>query len=177
MPDSGHFVDFYASDDELITAAADILAEGFASGCSCIAVLTEKHFAAVRESLAARKLDLQQLIGDYRFVAMDATETLKGLWLDDRLDLGAFYRKFGDLIRLMSAGDKEVRIIGEIVNLLAERGRLDAVMQIEDLCNDLSREHVFRMYCLYCENAFVKPLDDAARRRVCATHSGSLRTA
>jgi KaiC/GvpD/RAD55 family RecA-like ATPase len=177
MPDSGHFADFFAADDELIVATAEFLAEGFASGCSCIAVLTEKHFDAVRQSLAVRNLDLQRLIDDYRFVALDATQTLESLWVDDRLDMCAYYRKFGDLIRLMTAGDKQVRIVGEIVDLLAQRGRLDVVMQIEELCNDLSREHSFRMYCLYCENAFVKPLDDGARRRVCAMHSGSLRTA
>jgi hypothetical protein len=177
MPNSGHFVDFYASDEQFIAAAADFLKEGFASGSSCIAVLTQEHFAAVRRLLGANGLDLQQLLDDYRFVSLDAVETLASFWRDNTLDMCGFYTKFADLIRLMSAGGKEVRIIGEIVGLLAQQGRLDAVIAIEDLCNDLSREHVFRMYCLYCENTFAQPLDEAARRRICATHSGSLRAA
>jgi hypothetical protein len=177
MPNSGHFVDFYSSDGEFVAAAADFLKEGFASGSSCIAVFTREHFVGIRQSLGANGLDLQQLLDDYRFVSLDAVETLESFCRDDTLDMCGFYTKFADLIRLMSAGGKEVRIIGEMVGLLAQRGRLDAVIAIEELCNDLSREHVFRMYCLYCENTFARPLDEAARRRICAMHSGSLRAA
>jgi len=107
-------------------------------------------------------------------VALDISETLQSVWTDERLDICAFNRKFSELIRLMSAGGREVYIIGEMVDLLAARGRLDVAMQVEDLCNDLSRQHVFRMYCLYCEHSLRDVSPDASRRRICATHSGSL---
>lgn len=177
MQDSGHFVDFFHSDDELTTTTANFLHEGFVNGCSCIAVLTQQHFAAVQELLAANGLDAQRLIDDYRFVALDAGDALDSLLGDERLDLCGFYGKFSELIRLLSAGGREVRIIGEVVSLLAQRGRMDAAYRIEELCNELSREHAFRMYCLYCENLLAEPLGDAARRRICAAHSGSLRAA
>jgi hypothetical protein len=177
MQDSGHFVDFFHSDDELTTTTANFLHEGFVNGCSCIAVLTQQHFAAVQELLAAHGLDAQRLIDDYRFVAVDASEALETLSSDDRLDLCGFYGKFSELIRLLSAGGREVRIIGEVAGLLAERGRMDTVFRVEELCNELSREHAFRMYCLYRENLFAEPLNNRDRRRICAAHSGSLRAA
>ena len=177
MQDSGHFVDFFLSDDVVATTTADYLCEGFVNGCSCIAVLTPEHFAAVQALLAANGLDAEQLMNDYRFVVLDANETLDALSVDDRVDLCAFYGKLSELIRLLSAGGREVRIIGEMVGLLVQRGQWEAVFQIEELCNELSREHAFKMYCLYCENTFAAPLDENARRRIRATHSGSLHAA
>jgi MEDS: MEthanogen/methylotroph, DcmR Sensory domain len=174
MPNSGHFVDFFAEDDKLVAAATNFLKEGFARGASCIAILTTDHFDQVSGSLAAHGMDVQQLIDEYRLVALDTSETLETLWTEERLDICAFNRKFSELIRLMSAGGREVYIIGEMVDLLAARGRLDLAMQVEDLCNDLSRQHVFRMYCLYCENSLRDFPADASRRTICATHSGSL---
>jgi hypothetical protein len=177
MANSGHFVDFFDSDDDLITATASFLTEGFGAGCSCIAVLTREHLEKVRHALSHSGLDLQELRDDYRFVGLDAVETLAQVWSEDHLDMCGYHRKFDELIRLMSAGGKELYIVGEIVGLLAQRGEVQAVIQAEELCNELSREHAFRMYCLYSDDAFVQPLDDDARRCVCATHSGLLRAA
>jgi KaiC/GvpD/RAD55 family RecA-like ATPase len=177
MHSSGHFVDFFNSDEEFVASAADFLYQGFGAGCSCIAVLTRKHLDGIRHALAASGVDSQQLIDDYRFVSVDADETLRNYWANGHPDTCGFYNKFAELIRLMSAGGREVRIIGEMVSLLARRGQLDAVIQVEELCNALSREQVFKMYCLYCEHTFATPLDTAGRRRICAAHSGSLRAA
>jgi len=172
MQDSGHFVDFFHSDDALARTTADFLHEGFVNGCSCIAVLTDKHFAAVQELLAAGGLEARRLMDDYRFVVLDANETLETVCGENRVDLCGLYGKFSELIRLLSAGGREVRIVGEMVSLLAQRGRIDDALRIEELCNELSREHAFRMYCLYSE-----PVEESVRRRICATHSGSLRAA
>jgi hypothetical protein len=177
MQDSGHFVDFLNSDDELTTTTANFLHEGFVNGCSCICVLTSQHFATVQALLASNGLDAQHLIDDYRFVVLDAGETLEALLGDESVDLCAFYGKFSELIRLLSAGGRKVRIIGEMAGMLAQRGRMDVVLRIEELCNELSRVHAFGMYCLYCENQLPEALDDAARRRIRAAHSGSLRAA
>jgi hypothetical protein len=174
---SGHFADFFADDQEMVAAAAEFLHEGFAADQSCIAVFTHDHWAQIKAQLREHGWHAQQLIDEYRFVVLGAHETLASMWIEDRLDVRQFYQRFGELIRLMAAGGKEVRIVGEMVGLLAQFGRLDAVVQLEELANDLSREHSFRMYCMYCESAFKKQLDAACRRRVCAMHSGSLRVA
>ena len=177
MANSGHFVDFFDSDDELIAATATFLNEGFRTGSSCIAVLTREHLEKVRHTLKLSGLDLQKFMDDYRFVALDAVDLLAEVWLEDHLDKCGYHRKFSELIRLMSAGGKELYIVGEIVGLLAQRGKIEAIIEAEEICNELSRQHAFRMYCLYRESAFVQPLDYDAHRYVCATHSGSLQAA
>jgi hypothetical protein len=172
---SGHFADFFHDDQDMIKAAAEFLHDGFATGQSCIAVFTHDHWAQIKLHLRQHGWNAQELINEYRFVVLGAHETLASMWIDDRLDVRQFYQRFGELIRLMVAGGKEVRIAGEMVGLLAQFGRFDAVIQLEELANDLSREHSFKMYCMYCDVSFKKQLDAACRRRVCAVHSGSLR--
>lgn len=172
---SGHFADFFHDDQDMVEAAAEFLHEGFTAGQSCIAVFTHDHWAQIKALLRMRGWNAQELIDEYRFVVLGAHETLASMWIDDRLDVRQFYQRFGELIRLMAAGGKEVRIVGELVGLLANFGRFDAVIQLEEMANDLTREHTFRMYCMYCDSSFTKQLDVRARRRVCAVHSGSLR--
>jgi len=175
--DCGHFVDFFGHDDHMVSAATDFLAEGFATGSSCIGIFTHEHREKIEAELRERGWQAQELIDDYRLVMLGAHETLASMWVDDRLDVKQFYKHFGELLRLMGSGGRSVRITGEVSRLLAEYGRFDVVVQLEEMCNDLSREHTFRMYCLYCESAFVRPLEPSHRRRICAVHSGSLRVA
>ena len=172
--ESGHFADFFDRDDQVVAAAVNFLDEGFANGASCIAVMTEGHRAAIERELSERGWNAQELIDDYRLISMGAHEPLASLWIEDRLDPAQLYKQFSELIRLMSSGGRSVRIIGELVQLLAQYGRFDAVVQLEEMWNDLSRERSFRMYCLYCESTFVRPLEPTHRRRICAVHSGSL---
>ena len=173
--DCGHFVDFFGHDDHMVAAAVSFLAEGFAAGSYCIGIFTHEHRERIEAGLRESGWNPQQLTDDYRLVMLGAHETLAIMWVDDRLDVSQFYKQFSELLRLMGAGGRSVRITGEIVRLLAEYGRFDAVIQLEELCNDLSREYTFRLYCLYCEASFVRPLEPAHRRRICAVHSGSLR--
>ena len=43
MAETGHFVDFYETDEQFIAAAVHFLSQGFATGSSCIVVLTHDH--------------------------------------------------------------------------------------------------------------------------------------
>ena len=113
--------------------------------------------AMLRKAMTKVGLDEQRLINEYRLVVLDANKTLDTLLVGDRIDASEFCRLTGDLLRLLGAGGREVHIVGEMVDVLTAQGRFDAAIQLEELCNDLSREHVFRMYCLYCEKAFNKP--------------------
>jgi len=170
----GHFVDFYDSERRFVASAATFLHEAFVSGGSCIAVLTTEHRNKVECHLRAYGLEPAALIDAYRYVPLDAKETLSGVWRDEQLDATALYREFDDLIRLVGSADREVWIIGEMVALLARDGHVDAALQIEELCNALSREHAFRMYCLYPQAIFGSPTDDPRRQAICAVHSGAL---
>jgi hypothetical protein len=176
MAVTGHFVDFFDTDEEFTTAAVTFLKQGFDVGSACMAIFTPHHTRMLQSALTDAGVNPDVLVDDYRFVMLDAIQTTNSLMADDRIDIREFFHLTGDLIRLLAAGGRDVYIAGEIANVLAADGRIDALVQLEELSNDLSREHHFQMYCLYCENAFSAPLDVGARRKICAAHSGSLRT-
>jgi hypothetical protein len=177
MNTCGHLVEFFASDDQLIGHVADFIQEGFNSGCACIAAMTPEHRASIDRELADRGLMTERLIADYRYVVLDARDTLDALRSAGRFDVAEFHRRMGGLISLAAAGGKHVRIVGELVTLLAEQGEGDALIELEELWNDLSRDYPFTLYCPYPTHVFASSLNAKHRNAIRALHSHDLDTA
>jgi len=171
MNTCSHLVDFFSADEHLIARVADYLQEGFESECACIAVMTPSHLASVDAVLTQRGLNSAELIAAYRYVTMDAHAVLRTLRPDGSLDFAEFHRSFGQLISLAGTGNRPVRIVGEMVRLLAEEGIGDAVIQLEEMWNDLSRDYAFTLYCVYSEHVFVDSLSVEHRTQIRALHS------
>jgi hypothetical protein len=176
MNTCGHLVEFFAADDKLIEHVADFIQEGFNSGCACISVMTPEHHAAIDRELARRGLSTEKFIADYRYIVLDPRETLDALRPADHFDVAEFHRRMGGLISLAATGGKQVRIVGELVTLLAEGGEGDAVIQLEELWNDLSRDYPFTLYCPYPIYVFESALDSKHRSAIRALHSHDLET-
>lgn len=177
MNTCGHLVEFFVCDDKLIEHVADFVQEGFHSGCTCIAAITPEHRLGVDRELAKRGLSTDKLIADYLYIVLDARETLDALRSEGHFDVAEFHRRMGQLISLAAAGGKHVRIVGELVTLLAEQGEGEALIQLEELWNDLSRDYPFTLYCPYPTRVFESSLDAKHRNAIRALHSHDLETA
>ena len=176
MDTCSHVVEFVSTDEQLVKQAATYMYETFAAGSACIAAVTAQHRDQIAHALAERGLDTDALIADYRYIVIDAQATLDTLRPNGRFDVAGFHRNFGQLISLAAAGGKSVRILGEIVTLLAQQGEGDAVIELEELWNDLSRTHPFTLYCLYPAPVFNASLDARHRHAIRALHSHVLET-
>jgi MEDS: MEthanogen/methylotroph, DcmR Sensory domain len=174
MKSCSHIVEFCISDEQLVEHAADFIQDGFVTGCACIVAITPAHRVAIDAALATRGLNTEQLIADYKYIVIDAGDVLRELRPGARFDVAAFHRKFGQLITLAAAGGKHVRIMGELVTLLAQQGEGDAVIELEELWNDLSRVHSFTLYCLYPDGVFESCLSPKYRQAIRALHSRAL---
>jgi hypothetical protein len=168
MNHAAHFVQFFEADDRLVRGVSRFLGEGLESSCTCVAVATPEHRAAIADALAARGLDPAALEADYRYIALDASETLAKISVDGAPDGQRFHEVMGLLIRQVAARGQPVRIFGEMVALLAKAGRLDAVIRLEELWNELSRHHSFTLFCTYPLTAFAGDL--RSQTLVCAIH-------
>jgi hypothetical protein len=177
MNTCAHLVEFFVSDDKLIEHVADFVQEGFNSGCVCIAAMTPEHQSRLHQELAKRGVSADTFIADYLYIVLDAREALDALRPEGQFDVAEFHRRMGQLISLAAAGGKHVRIVGELVTLLAERGEGDAVIQLEELWNDLSRDYPFTLYCPYPAHVFESALEAKHRNAVRALHSHDLETA
>jgi KaiC/GvpD/RAD55 family RecA-like ATPase len=166
-----HLAEFFSGDERLVERVADFLQEGFETGSTCIAVLTSHHRARVDAVLATRGFISDELVADYRYIVIDAPTALNSIRSGGGFNVEEFHRSFGQLISLAASGGKQVRIVGEMVTLLAEQGEADAVIQLEELWNDLSRVHSFTLYCVYADDVCKRSLGQRERNQISTLHS------
>jgi anti-sigma regulatory factor (Ser/Thr protein kinase) len=140
-----HVVRFYDSDDELLDLVAGFVRAGLRAGDAVLLVATREH----REALAAR---LPTGAPPEQLRILDASELLETFSAREALDPELFDDNVGGVVRTM-ARDRPVRIFGEMVALLWERGAVTAALDLERLWNDLATRVRFALLCAYPQNA------------------------
>lgn len=146
---TAHAVMFYDTDGDLAGEVADFLAHGLAIGEHVLMVGTPKHRAAVTADLVGRGLPLVAPDGHRQFVALDAADTLARFCVGGRVDPEAFLATVEPLIVEGLAAGRRVRIYGEMVALLWEKGNIAAALDLEACWNRLARTSTFSLLCGY----------------------------
>jgi hypothetical protein len=165
-----HLVQFFGADDRLVATVSRYLCEGLRAGDTCVVVVTEDHRDGIEAHLIAAGLDPGALSAEYRYILLDADDML-ATFFDPAtgLDTQRFHRDFGLLIRQASARGQPVRIFGEMVDLLVEQDQPTVAIQLEELWNELSRQHNFSLFCAYAVSAFTE--DPRYRKLLHGAHS------
>lgn len=164
-----HFVEFYDNDHSLIDSIRTFVAIGLSEGDAAVVVADEPHREALEEELN-RIIDLRTASDEGLYVSLDARETL-GLFMEGgEPQPTKFEHVMDDVIGRAAATGKGVRVFGEMVALLWAQGNVNGALVLEDLWNDLSMRHPFRLFCAYPTKGF----DDeklAQLAAVCGRHS------
>ncbi|HET9930143.1 MAG TPA: GAF domain-containing protein, partial [Polyangiaceae bacterium] len=169
-----HLVQFYGSDRELTETVTEFLEEGLKAGVPALVIATTEHWAAFRQSLLTRGIDVDGELGAGRIVAVDAQAMLGEILVNDSPHWEKFVAKLEPLIEhaLASAENSvdHLRAYGELVDILWRDGKHLAALVIEDMWNELGRKHRFSLYCAYGLGGFYKQAGgiEAVRER----HSG-----
>jgi PAS domain S-box-containing protein/excisionase family DNA binding protein len=146
---SEHLVQFYETDAFLLDAVGDFIGTALRAGDAAIVVATEAHRAGLEERLQADRLDVTAARARYRYVTLDAAETLSRFMVDGAPDPERFAEVIGGIVARAAAGGRRVRIFGEMVALLAIAGNTAAAIHLEELWNDLQQRHAFSLLCAY----------------------------
>ena len=166
---SAHFVQFFNEDERLVETVARFVRDGIEAGSTCVVLATNAH----REQIAARLeilgLEPERLAAAYRYISIDADLALQSFMGEDGPDQQRFHHNMGLLLRQAAARGQPVHVFGEMVAILATQGRARAAIRLEELWNELSRYHTFRLFCGYPLAAFEG--DVRSRAIVCANHS------
>ena len=171
MQHSEHLVEFFDADADLVRVVTHYLAQGFDAGHTCICVVTAEHREMIENRLVAIGANPGALAASYRYIPIDARATLDTLTQGgDRPDRERFHRIVGLLVSQAASRGAPVRIFGEMVALLARRGLYQAVLELEELWNELSRERDFMLLCGYPREAFTTEQLDT----ISAVHSRPL---
>ncbi len=143
-----HVVQFYDQESDLARAVGGYLTQALEAGDISIVLATPAHRAAFREELTRAGVAPAELDSD-AIVWLDAAATLDRFMPDGRIDPEAFRKVVGGLVRRASQPGRRLRAIGEMVALLWSAGDVLGAIELEQLWNELAREHEFSLWCAY----------------------------
>lgn len=168
-----HVVQFYESPDAILDSATRFLEEGLRRGEGTIIVAVVAHRAALEDRLAERGIDLAAESPAGRFVSLDASETLDRLLEGGFPDLRRFTEVMGAMIAsaASNAASGRVRVFGEMVAVLCDRGLRDEAVRLELLWNGLAKTHSFRLLCGYPMKHFEGGNHGPVFDSVCEAHA------
>lgn len=169
----GHGAQVYADVGELADSVARYLAVGFDLREPALVVATPEHWTECATRLAELGWDGPRIAQHELLVLVDAEETLAAI-----MDGPApSERKFGEVVgALMDAlaerfPERQLRVFGEMVDLLCARGEADAAIALEALWNRLARRRPFSLLCGYCLDVFDRELQASLLPQICRAHS------
>ncbi len=171
----GHLVQFYESDAFLADEVARFVGMALGAGDAAVVIATKAHREQIERNLETRLLDRARAIGQGRYVALDAAETLAKFMVGGMPDAERFRDVIGEVVSRAkrAACNKPARVaaFGEMVALLWAEGKKSAAIRLEQLWNALVETHSFSLRCAYPMNGFSRKDDSEPFLRICAEHS------
>ncbi|MGH8981398.1 MAG: MEDS domain-containing protein [Acidimicrobiales bacterium] len=179
MDDAGvgpHLVHFYGADEELAASVSQFLAAGLYGGDGTVVIARPARIAAFTAALRAEGIDVDRGLATGSVIARDADEVLAEFMIAGRADPRRFAHAVAAPLRAAGEGRPGMRIYGEMVALLWERGEVTAALELEELWNDLLADPSFTsvLYCAYPSTLEV-PEHAASFEAACRLHSAVLR--
>ena len=168
----GHAVRIYRDERELVGPVASELAEGFAAGEPAVVVASAAHRRLFAEELERLGWNAGALEETGRLTTADAEGTLAGLLEDAGPSRQRFHALVGGLLGRAEAAHpgRTVRVFGEMVDLLAGRGRHEAALALEELWDELAARRRFSLLCAYRLDVFDPGAQTGILPAVCRAH-------
>lgn len=171
MGETEHFVQFYEADGFLLNSLSGFIGTALEAGEGAVVVATKAHRDGLDELLCANGLDLATASNSGHYVSLDAAETLAKFMVDGSPDEKRFIEVIGGVVRQVAQGKPKVRAFGEMVALLWADGNYTGAIRLEELWNNLQKEHCFSLFCAYPISQFEGEKLGTPLGSVCTTHS------
>ena len=172
----GHVVQLYTDDIFLVEVLSRFIGGAIAMGDAAVVVATKAHHEGLARRLSNQGLDTAKAIRQGRYVVLDARETLPKFMVNGSVDEARFIELIGGaLTRLRNAADRKdsrIAVFGELVALLWADGKPEQAIRVEQLWNDLAREHSFSLLCAYPITGFNNERHIEPFLKMCGEHSG-----
>jgi DNA-binding NarL/FixJ family response regulator len=165
-----HSAEFYSDDSSFVVGFARFIETALNAGNTVIAVVTESHLNSLCQTLQARGSNLGAAIEQQRFIGLDVADILSTFMLNDLPDPVRFFKVVGDLIASQAAGVENTRvaICGECGSTLWAQGNADGAIQVEQLCNQLTKRYGMNVLCGFSLSSFYREEDKETFQRICA---------
>ena len=151
-----HIVQLYQDQDFLNRTVCRFAGAAIANGEGVILVPTLTHWNAFRSRLEAEGVNVEAARERGQLTVVDADELLPRIMRNAMPDSPVFLGLAGEVIGQARAGGRypKVRWWGEMVNVLWERGDAAASMNLEDLFDQLAKNHEIAIFCSFLMDNF-----------------------
>ena len=168
----GHEVVFYSDDAALVVGFGHFVEGALNAGKSVIVVSTESHRTSLLERLHKRGVDILPAVEQGRYFAMDVTDIVSAFMANDLPDPVRLPEIVDDLIataaRATQGQPSRVAVCGETASILWAQGKADAAIQVEQLCNRLTKQHGMDILCGFSLSSFFREEDKQIFQRICS---------
>ena len=174
FPPTSHTVHFYEHQSAFLDNLSDFVSKALGAGNALVVVITKAHQQGLSDRLEKTGLDLQLASSEDRFITLNAEKTLAQFMVEGWPDKTLLCEVSEPvLLRAKAAAQRSsgtVVVFGEMVALLSEQGKHDAAIHLEELWDDLRRDHSLILRCAYPLACFVTESGHNVFHRICARH-------
>jgi DNA-binding NarL/FixJ family response regulator len=166
-----HEVQFYSDDEAFLDGFTRYIDVALLNGNAVIMVATESHQKRLLQRLQDHGVIIADAIKQGRCLPLDVADTLSTFMVNDLPDPMRFFKVVGDLIATAAqatAGEaSRVTICGECASILWAEGNADAAIQVEQLCNELTKRYQMDILCGFSLSSFYRDEDKQVFQRIC----------
>jgi DcmR-like sensory protein len=168
-----HIVQLYQDRNFLNRAVSRFAGAGLANGEGVILVSTLPHWNGFYSGLEAEGVNVEAARRRGQLTVVDADECLDRFMRDAMPDPAIFPGVFGDVVSEARArgSSRRIRVWGEMVNVLWERGDVTASMNLEDQFDQLGKKVDIAIFCSFLMDNFNGDVHERMLPRLGTNHS------
>jgi anti-sigma regulatory factor (Ser/Thr protein kinase) len=140
---------FYRDEQELAERVSQYLLPAVQDGGLAVVIAMPDHRRSFERRLAAAGIDVAAELERGHYVALDASEAMRGFMVSGWPDPASFWQVISPLVRQAAKAGQPVRLFGEMVWLLWDAGLVNAAIEVEALWNELGHQYPFSLLCAY----------------------------
>ncbi|HKP31935.1 MAG TPA: MEDS domain-containing protein [Chitinophagaceae bacterium] len=165
-----HVLQIYENDSVFLDTLAGFVGGGIKSGECVIVIATKEHLKMLRERMTGYGIKVDVLIGDDRYIPLNAEDVLSTFMVNGWPDEILFNQTVSSLFEQGLCKNRRIRAFGEMVALLWAKGLNGATVQLEHLWNKFCAKHEFSLFCAYPKTGFTQNIADSLTN-ICRCHT------
>ena len=162
-----HIVQTWQDEAFLAETVAEYIGAGLRGGEAGLVVARPAHFELFKRHLPEARAAGRS--GQLRY--FDAEDTMAKFMRDGMPDWNSFHQAVGGLIAELRLQYPAVRVYGEMVDVLWQRGERDAAIRLEEFWNELAKLQTFSLFCAYRLDNLDASAYGGALECVCHVHT------
>jgi len=130
-----HTVQFYETDEFLCAAVSVFLMSALQNKEGVILVATSEHLQAIEERVLSLKIDVNNFKNSGQLTFLDAQETLDKFMVKHLPVPEKYFALMDEVVGKKLTQYPQLKVYGEMVNLLWSEGNFDGTIALEQLWN------------------------------------------